>query len=487
MKNKGKIISFAAAVLLAASFMSGCSGSDKLLDKNDPVTVTIWHYYNGVQQTQFDKLVKEFNDTVGMEKGIIVEAFSKNSISELSQSVLAAVNGDVGADPLPDIFASYSETAYIVDKAGMLSDISRYLTAEEIDEYIPEYIEEGRFSGDGSLKIFPTAKSTEVMILNKTDWDKFTESSGVTVDSLSTWEGIVQTSEKYYEYTDSLTPDVPNDGKAFFGRDSVANYMIIGAKQLGSEFIRRNDSGEISLNIDKDVVKRLWENYYVPYVSGYFTAQSRFRSDDAKTGAIIALICSTTGSSYYPTEVTLNDDYTYPIENIVLPVPNFEGTEPYIVQQGAGMCTVKSEERNEYASVQFLKWFTESERNIDFSVNSGYLPVKKEANSFEKIMSCAEKDSISKIMEDTMKTAIDEINTGVLYTSLPSDNTAEVRDFLGNYIHDSASSDHETVEERISSGEDRAAVIGEYTSDSAFEKWFESFKSGLEQAAAGNV
>ena len=36
----------------------------------DPVSLTVWHYYNGSQQAAFDALVEEFNDTVGQEKGI---------------------------------------------------------------------------------------------------------------------------------------------------------------------------------------------------------------------------------------------------------------------------------------------------------------------------------------------------------------------------------------------------------------------------------
>jgi len=31
------------------------------------------------------------------------------------------------------------------------------------------------------------------------------------------------------------TPDVPDDGKAFFGRDAMANYMLVGSMQLGTE------------------------------------------------------------------------------------------------------------------------------------------------------------------------------------------------------------------------------------------------------------
>lgn len=480
--NRIKLTALTVAAVSALSAFCGCAkGNDKLLDKNDPVTVTIWHYYNGVQQTMFDEMVNEFNQTEGMEKGIIVEALSKNSVSELYDSVIASVNNDVGAEELPDIFAAYSETAYLADKAGKLADIGQYFTEEELGEYIPGYISEGRFSGDGTLKIFPIAKSTEIMMLNKTDWDKFAASTGVTPEELSTWEGLAEVSEKYYEYSNALTPDIPNDGKAFFGRDSVANYMIIGAKQLGSPFESVGADGTVTPVSDKAAVKRLWENYYVPFVKGYYAANSRFRSDDAKTGDIIALICSTTGAAYFPSEVTLDDDNSYPIESLVLPVPNFEGTSPYIVQQGAGMCVTSSDKKKEYASAVFLKWFTDEERNIRYAVNSGYLPVKKAANDHDKISSA--ESSLSGVIRDTLNTAINEIYSHELYTAPPYDNSDKIRDFLSDYISQTASADKEAAMERIAGGEERTSVISSYTDDAAFEKWYEGFSAGFNSAA----
>lgn len=352
MRNYRKT-ALAAACVILSSVLSGCGDTgtenyDKLLDKDSPVAITIWHYYNGIQQTQFDDMVAEFNNTVGMEKGIIVEAFSKNSVNELADSVVASLNNDAGADALPNIFGTYAETAYIADKKGALADISRFFTDEELGEYVDEYIAEGRInlgSGDESLKIFPVAKSTEIMMINVTDWAKFAEAENVFFDDLSTWEGLAATAEKYYNYTDGLTPDIPNDGKAFFGRDSIANYMVTGAKQLGCAFAEPDGDGNVVVSADKEVLRRLWENYYVPFVKGYYAADSRFRSDDMKTGNIIAMVCSNSAASYCPNEVTINDDHTYPIDIAVLHVPNFEGCDPYIVQQGAGMSVVKSDDK----------------------------------------------------------------------------------------------------------------------------------------------
>ena len=70
------------------------------------------------------------------------------------------------------------------------------------------------------------------------------------LEDLSTLEGVTETAQKYYEWTDSLTPDVPEDGKAFYGRDSVANLFVIGSKQLGKDIFQVENS-RMSVVADK--------------------------------------------------------------------------------------------------------------------------------------------------------------------------------------------------------------------------------------------
>lgn len=465
-----RILAAAASVLTLLSFLSGCKerDDDRGLDKNSPITITLWHYYNGIQQTSFDEMVKEFNNTVGMEKGINVQATSKNSIDELAASVMAAIGKEPGAEEAPDIFACYADNAFTINKMGMIADISRYFTDEELAEYVDEYINEGRFDA-GTLRIFPMAKSTEIMMINTTDWKKFVDAEGVSLDDLKTWESLAVVAEKYYSYTDALTPDIANDGKAFFGCDSVENYMLIGAKQLGHPLVTEEGAAEVS--IERETVKRLWENYYVPFVKGYFAMEGRFRSDDAKTGQVIALVCSTTGAAYYPDKVTLNDDTVYPIENIALTTPVFEGADKYAVQQGAGMSVIKSDEKTEYACAVFFKWFTEAERNVGFAVNSGYLPVKKAANSPEALSGAA--PSISVTMYNALDTAMREVNTYELYSVKPFEKSADFRSALKNYMESTTKTDKAAAAERIANGEDRGAVLSEYTNDAAFDKWYE--------------
>ena len=147
MKYSGKITKSICILIILAFVLPGC-GSKGPLDPKNPVTLTVWHYYNGSQQSAFDALLDEFNDTVGREKGIYVESFSQGSVSDLETAVRASINGDVGADPMPDIFSSYADTAYEIEQLGALANLSEYFTEEELEPYVDSYIEEGRIASD---------------------------------------------------------------------------------------------------------------------------------------------------------------------------------------------------------------------------------------------------------------------------------------------------------------------------------------------------
>lgn len=465
-----KLISL-CLVFTMVTALTGCgskSAKSPLSAKN-PVTIEVWNYYNGDQLTAFDNLVKEFNESVGKEKGIIVKGSSQGSVNDLETNVLAAIRGEVGAAEVPNIFMAYADTAYTADQMGGIVDLKPYLTEEEIALYIESYIKEGDFSGNGEIKIFPMAKSTEILVLNKTDWDVFAAATGARYEDMATMEGLVKTAQSYYEWTDEKTPDIESDGKALFGRDAMANYMLIGSMQLGTEIFQVSD-GKMTLNYDKNTIRKLWDNYYIPFVKGYFAATGRFRSDDIKTGNIIAYVGSSSSASFFPDVVSINDQESYPIEMDVLPSPGFASGEAYTVQQGAGMIVTEGSEAEIYASVEFLKWFTADEQNILFSVQSGYLPVTKTANNKTAILESGAEVSFN--MEKTLPVAVDMVNENQPYTTKAFEEGTKARNILEYSLSDLAAQDRAIVEERLASGQTFEEAIAEFCTDDYFDAWY---------------
>ena len=362
-------IFLAAALLLMAA---GCGNKDVPSNKN-PVTITIWHTYVENMREAFDELVREFNNTVGAENGITVKVTSITDASIVNEQLIAAANKDPGAPQMPDMAVIYPQIAVTLLEKGAIADVSQYFTQSEIDEFVPQFIEEGRLGTDG-LYLIPVAKSSEVLYVNRTLFDRFSNATGIGIDMLETFEGIAEAALAYYQWTDDNTPDIPNDGKMFYFPEGLFNHAMIGYQQLGSDIVSAN-----RLALNEPIFERIWDCYFKPAVMGGTIIYSGWSNYLAATGDIVCAIATSAGASFYPTSITYADNTKEDVEFDVLPYPVYEGGDNVAFQRGGGICVFESEPVREYAACLFLKWFTQAEQNLRFCANTGYMPVRNEA------------------------------------------------------------------------------------------------------------
>ena len=466
--------------LCAAALALGCVGCGGIAGSGVPAKVThitVWTYYNGDQLESFNSLVDQFNETVGAQKGIKVSTESQGSVNDLETSVMDSAEGKVGAAAMPNIFSAYADTAYALDKLGLVVDVSSYLTADERAAYIDNYLTEGDFGQTGSIKIFPVAKSTELLFLNETDWQPFAEATGTQESELLTIEGLLAVAERYYNWTDAQT-DTPDDGKALFGRDAMANYLLIGAQELGCTIFEVDGDGRLTLNFDRDIIRKLWDSYYVPFIKGYFSAAGRFRSDDIKTGNLLCYVGSSSSGTFFPSRVMTSDTESHDITLKVLPCPKFADGEAFAVQQGAGMVVTAGDEAKVRASVEFLKWFTLPENNISFSVGSGYMPVTKAANNMDVVKAAGL--TLSPIVEQVLTGAVATVNENRLYTPLAFEGGQAARKVLEYALSDKAAADRAIVVERIAAGMSAEEAEAEFLTDECFDSWYQETLTKLQ-------
>ena len=74
------------AVFMIFSTMLGCitgCGEKSELSPDNPITLTLWHVYGEQASSPMNLLVNEFNQTVGREKGIIVNVTSMTNASKV--------------------------------------------------------------------------------------------------------------------------------------------------------------------------------------------------------------------------------------------------------------------------------------------------------------------------------------------------------------------------------------------------------------------
>lgn len=452
MKKNLKYLS-ALLCIIVLLLCTGCSSNNAA---PQPISITVWTYYNGTLLESFNTLVKTFNETVGKEKGIIVEAYSQGSVNELEASVMQSAEGKVGAAAMPNIFSAYADTAYALDKLGLVVDVSSYLTADERAAYVDNYLTEGDFGQTGSIKIFPVAKSTELLFLNETDWQPFAEATGTQESEMRTIEGLLAVAERYYK----------------------ANYLLIGAQELGCTIFEVDGDGRLTLHFDRDIIRKLWDSYYVPFIKGYFSAAGRFRSDDIKTGNLLCYVGSSSSGTFFPSRVITSDTESHGITLKVLPCPKFADGESFAVQQGAGMVVTAADEAKVRASVEFLKWFTLPENDISFSVGSGYMPVTKAANNMDTIKAAGL--TLSPVVEQVLTGAVATINENRLYTPLAFEGCQAARKVLEYALSDKAAADRAIVVERIAAGMSAEEAEAEFLTDECFDSWYQETLTKLQ-------
>lgn len=365
MKNRNIII-FLIAVLL---FCTGCSNT--VTKEEVPTTITVWHVYGGQTDSPLNDLIDQFNQTVGKQKQINVQVTSVSNTNTIHELVLAAANEEPGAPELPDLFISYPKTVLALPDDSILVDYKDYFSEEELSDFIPAFIEEGTI--DDHLVIFPVAKSTEIMFINQTIFDRFSQETGISMEDLDTWEGLYKAAETYAEWSDAQTPDIPGDAKAMFVHDYYFNYFQVGVESLGEDFFQGNKLAF------EPVFQTVWEPLAQAAFKGGVWLKGGYATESIRTGESIVSVASSASILYYSDVVTYSDNTSEDITIVSRPCPVFENGEKLVMQRGAGFCTVRSTPEREQAAVTFLKWLTEPEHNVEFVTRTGYMPVTRSA------------------------------------------------------------------------------------------------------------
>lgn len=461
--QKKLLIFFLVIILLA-----GCTNTSKktTLNPQKPIVINLWHAYNSHAKIVLDKLIAEFNDTVGLEKGIIVETYAYGTIKELDHAIYASAKNTIGSADMPHIFSASSDSAHQINSIRPLVPLTKYFTTKELAEYKKDFLEDGLIGTDALLKIIPITKSTEVLYLNKTDWDKFSQQTGYTTNDLQTWEDLLTVAKSYYEWS---------GGKAMFGINPLNTIMSITAQQLSQPVSISLDQNNVpSFNYNEDVARKIWDLFYIPHMQGFYKTAS-YSSDGVKSGELISYLGSSAGAAFFPNEVTLDSKQIYSIEAMILPYPTFKNGKPYTSQRGAGMCITASDEKHEYAAAEFLKWLTANRQNLTLAINTGYLPVKNSTlDSFKTTQT-----NVPAIVNSCNIATINMMKTHQFHANKAFSQYYLANNIFDNFIFDKIKNDLKILEARIKNGERRSDIINELTSEQAFKFWYQELQEKI--------
>lgn len=432
-----------ACILVVLSLLLSACSSTTHLDPSNPVTLTIWHVYGSQTTSPLNDAIYNFNNTVGKDKGVIVKVEMVTDSGKIDDALNAAIDNEPGAQNLPDLFVAYPRMAERFAD-GTLLDFTDYFSQKELGEYREDFLSEGYF--DGKLLMLPIAKSSELIFVNKTLFDRFAADTGITVDCFNSIETIMTACSAYYDWS---------EGKTLFQINDFYHYFLANMAAIGGEFIK---DGKI--NADSEEFAKAFAPIAEAGIYGGLCVGDGYASDRWKTGEIICSSGSTAGILYLRDYVTYPDNTTEDIETLVLPYACLSGSKPTVVHRGGGLFAVKSDdERKNEAAAVFAKWIAESQNNLDFVTKAGYLPVTNSA--FDTLLGGTVEVENEKY-QMLFSAVADQYKDNYSFCSVPLfDGASSTQKDFEVLIKLTLSSAHTQYTERVQNGEDKDAVMNE--------------------------
>lgn len=376
MKKQGSIL--LGAALMATPFMVGCGSNVEqnnikvVTELSEPVTVEFWHSMSGANGEALNSIIEDFNNTVGKEKGITVEATYQGGYSDTKSKIMASLK----AGNSPEIVQGTSNDIKEYYESGFLQNLNPYIYDEtigmngkdDINDIYPVYLEEAKsYSDTGDLYSMPFAKSTDLLFYNKT----FFEEHGLKVPK--TWDEVVEVSKQITEIT----------GKPAFSIDSLANYLISMLKQTGDN-LYTNKGGELLFN-NKEAVKAI-ELIKTNIEDGIWrtAGEDGYSSAPFLSGHVHMYVGSSAGSAFLSGADFEWEATTY---------PQLDLNNQAHIQQGNIVAILNQNKTSEevYSAYEFIKYLVSYEANLKWATNTGYLPLRD---------SVAKSEEFTKYVED---------------------------------------------------------------------------------------
>lgn len=366
MKNKSRrMLTIIIGMLLMVVLVVACR--KKTSDSKKSITLTMWHVYEEQADSPMNRLIQEFNDTAGKEKGIIINVTLMSNASQIGEKLLAARDNKPGVPDMPDLFFCHNNNAEELG-SELLLNWKEVFSQEDLDNYVQGFIEDG-LVGD-KLVVFPVSKSTHMLFVAGGRYDRFSKETGVTYEMLESWKGFFEVCERYYEWS---------GGKAFCVLDYPIRCVELYAMAMGAGDIYKNGW----YDINNELFKQAYLTFAEAIAKGHIALSDQYSNTQVMTGEVMAGLGSSASILYYNDTITYPDNTTEPMWLKVIPMPRVEGKDYLVTQAGVGLCAYDTTKEKREAAAIFASWLTDKTRNLDFVTQTGYMPVRKEA--FEEL------------------------------------------------------------------------------------------------------
>ncbi len=454
---------FKKTIILALSLFliclcSACHGREGLaafeipesFDTSREYEITFWakNDTNKTQTTIYEQAIADFhklypNITVNLrlytDYGRIYNDVITNIATQTTPNVCITY---------PDHIATYLtgtnlvvplENLFIDEKYGLGGSEVRFDSPSK-NEIIPQFLEECSFGGH--YYAIPYMRSTEACYINKT----YVESLGFTLPDTLTWDFVWEVSE------------------AAMAKDKDGNFLINGQKvmipfiykstdNMMIQMLKQKDAGYSTANgemlLFNDTTKELLYTIADHVATGAFSTFkiSSYPANFLNAGQCIFAVDSTAGATWMGSNAPLSDiseEAVVEFETVVMPIPQFDTTNPKMISQGPSVCIFNKADAGEVlASWLFTQYLLTNNVQIAYAQTEGYVPVTKkahESSEYQDYLARSGEDNslYYNIKIDAAQMLLDNVNH--TFVTPVFNGSTSLRDAAGQLIENTAKS-----------------------------------------------
>ena len=368
--------------LFIVIFIISCH-KDSTEEKSGKVKVVFWHAMGGPLGKVLNDMIEKFNKT---HPNIEVIGVSMGSYDALERKLLASIV----AREQPDISQNFETLTARFAKYNKIVALDKLIAESDEpnlkNDIIPVLLEDNSYNG--VLYSFPFNKSVPVLYYNR---DMFRK-AGLDPDHPP------QTVWELTEYAKKLTIDKDGDGipEQYGFAMTQRNTWLFECRllQFGCDLISKDGKsvkydtpeGVQALQFYLNLIKNKWA-----YTAPGFEFQNDFIAQK------VAMIESSVVSKVYMKNKIKFDWASAPIPYAKRKAVVISGTNINIFDKG--------DPKKIKAAWEFVKWFTNTENQVEWSLRTTYMPVRKSSLLHPKMLLAYKKEMFLKEIYEQMQYA----------------------------------------------------------------------------------
>lgn len=360
--------------VLFVSTLVGCSTSEttssqsETSKKGEPIKVEFWYGLGGQLGENVERFIKEFNES---QDEVIVTGVAQGNYEETEQKLQAAI----AAKKVPAAVLLGNDTVLTFANKGILAPMDSFISADDQfnrEDFVESFYQQG--SMNDKQYALPLYGTTQVMYYHKGIFEEV----GISPESLNTFESLKEAAAKIKaeKGIHGWMPMWGSGNLMDFAMSNGASYLSEDGKKVmidSPEWVEAWDYIGKAIHEDKTMAINHggegWAYWYKTI-------------DDVLQGRAAGY----TGSSGDQGDLDFTKVAAYP-------QPGWEdhAAAPHAYALLASIPALASPEEQE-AAYKFITFFNSAEKTADWSMNTGYIAVRKSAREVESFKKFAEEN-----------------------------------------------------------------------------------------------